>query len=67
MSIPPTDPYVPRRARDSALLREVGAVLLILIGAVGFVGAMFLWCEPAGLAAASAVSIAAGAFLGYDR
>lgn len=57
----------PARTIDAALVREGIAVLLILAGVIGLIGAAFMTDVRLGIAAMSTAILIAGALLGLDR
>jgi hypothetical protein len=59
--------YADRRRIDAALVREMSAVVLLILGAVGLVTAAFLQDRELGIATLSVAAIAAGVYLGLDR
>jgi hypothetical protein len=64
VSIPPD--YGPRRP-DPRLLRDLGAIALLVVGVAGLIVAAFLQDRELGIATASAAVAATGVFLGLDR
>lgn len=64
MTTTPPD-FVP--SRDAGLLRDVAAIVLIVLGAVALAVAAFVQDRELGIAVVAAYSIAAGVVLGMNR
>lgn len=62
-----TSGYQPRARVDLTLLRDLLALLLLLLGVAGLCWAAFAFDWRLGLATLSTALLTTGAFLGYDR
>lgn len=61
-------PYQRQRAQvDTRLVRDVSALALVLLGSTGLITMAFVVDWRLGVAVLSALMVAAGVYLGYDR